>query len=178
MKIKKIFYLFLFVVVVIMPSLNAQSKISANNSKLNYNKFNFNNEYKLEFPPYLYLLDSVSNIKIFNEDKLKRKYFKLCEETTNCNCDNLFAIKVMEQRIQILCKITLFYRDNYITCRDIDCILLNFYLLTGVRHKSGADYFGWKPFSELEITQYKRWLNQNKEFLCIDEESRILYCRK
>ncbi len=139
---------------------------------------------KMTETPPLYiggLFDSITDIKIINTDKLKIKFSELSSaRKKNCDCNNAFAIKVMEQRIQLLIKINQLYRDRYTSSRDVDCIFLNFNLLTGVKHEydGDGDYFGPLPFSMGEISQFEEWLSQNKQYLCIDMESRILYSRK
>lgn len=135
-----------------------------------------------ETPPlYIGLFDSITDIKIINTDKLKIKYSELSSaRKKNCDCNNAFAIKVMEQRIQLLIKINQLFRDRYTHSRDVDCIFLNFNLLTGVKHEydGDGDFIGTLPFSMGEISQFEEWLSQNKQYLCIDMESRILYSRK
>lgn len=134
-----------------------------------------------ETPPlYIGLFDSITDIKIINTDKLKIKYSEFSARKKNCDCNNAFAIKVMEQRIQLLIKINQLFRDRYTHSRDVDCIFLNFNLLTGVKHEydGDGDFIGTLPFSMGEISQFEEWLSQNKQYLCIDMESRILYSRK
>lgn len=139
---------------------------------------------KMTETPPLYiggLFDSITDIKIINTDKLKIKYSELSSaRKKNCDCNNAFAIQVMEQRIRLLIKINQLFRDRYTHSRDVDCIFLNFNLLTGVKHEyhGDCDFIGPQPFSMGEISQFKEWLSQNKQYLCIDMESRILYCRK
>ncbi|MBR4197141.1 MAG: hypothetical protein IKQ94_00005, partial [Bacteroidales bacterium] len=135
---------------------------------------------KMTETPPLYiggLFDSITDIKIINTDKLKSKYSELSSaRKKNCDCNNAFAIKVMEQRIRLLIKINQLFRDRYTHSRDVDCIFLNFNLLTGVKHEydGDGDFIGPLPFSMGEISQFEEWLSQNKQYLCIDMESRIL----
>ena len=121
---------------------------------------------KMTETPPLYiggLFDSITDIKIINTDKLKIKFSELSSaRKKKCDCNNAFAIKVMEQRIQLF----QLYRDRYTSSRDVDCIFLNFNLLTGVKHEydGDGDFFGPLPFSMGEISQFEEWLSQKNNF--------------
>lgn len=122
--------------------------------------------------------DSVSGIKTFSKERIRRIFQEMSDEAPNDGCKNSLAITIMEKRIRVLYDINQKYRYKSLQWYDIDCILYNFYLLTGIKPEGDGDLIGWVQLSDYTISQYEDWFNMNKKSLCVDVESGILYCRK
>lgn len=122
--------------------------------------------------------DSVSGIKTFSKDRIRRIFHEMSDDAPNDGCKNSLAITIMEKRIRVLREINQKYRYETTQWYDIDCVLYNFYLLTGFKPEGDGDLIGWVQLSDYAISQYEDWFNKNKKSLCVDVESGILYCRK
>ena len=119
--------------------------------------------------------DSVSCIKIIDSVTLRKKMEMLSQDTTSCGCNNKYAVKVMIYRLDLFKKNYLKNEFQQKKWDDIEIILLNFYYITGYKYESGGDYFGYRRISYYSIAQYESWLLQNKDRICIDMNSRVLY---
>lgn len=117
--------------------------------------------------------DSVTYIKSFDAVRMYNKMLELSYDTSACNCHNKYAVKVMTYRLKLIKKHFIDIQQS--KWDDIESIMLNFYYITGYRHVSDGDFFGFKRISSYSIGQFESWLSQNKDRICIDMDSRLLY---
>lgn len=120
------------------------------------------------------LSDTTCYIKIMDDYKIAQIMDSLASAKKLDECMNGFAVEVMRARLILLREISHQYYPNN-TMENIRCILYNLYRLTGIKHKGDGDLFGYSFISSYSITQYEKWLESNKEILCIDSASRVLF---
>lgn len=120
------------------------------------------------------LSDTTCYIKIIDDFKIRQMMDSLASAKKLDQCMNGLAVKVMRARLILLREISHKYYPNN-TMENIRCILYNFYRLTGIKHKGDCDFWGYTFISSYSITQYEKWLESNKEILCIDSASGILF---
>lgn len=127
-----------------------------------------------QFHTLAVLSDTTCYIKIMHDYKIAQLMDSLASAKKSDECLNDFAVKVMRARLALLQEISnKYYPRN--TMENIRCILYNLYRLTGIKHKEDHDFFGYTFISSYSISQYEKWLESNKERLCIDPVSRILF---
>ena len=119
--------------------------------------------------------DSVSGMKTFSIDRIRKIFHEMSYETKIDECDNSLAITIIEKRIQVLRTINQKNRYKSAQWYDIDCLLYNFYLLKGIKPEGDGDLFCWVQLSDHTISLYEEWVKKNKKSLCVDVESGILY---
>ena len=122
----------------------------------------------------LSLGDTITYIKIMDDYQIEQLMDSLSTSIILDECMNGFAIEVMKSRLCLLEEISRRYCTQN-TMNSIRCILHNFYYLTGIKPQGDHDFYGTTFVSLHSISQYKVWLESNKERLCIDSASRLLF---
>ena len=122
----------------------------------------------------LSLGDTITYIKIMDDYQIEQLMDSLSTSIILDECMNGFAIEVMKSRLCLLEEISRRYCIQN-TMDNIRCILYNFYYLTGIKPQGDHDFYGTTFVSLHSISQYKEWLKSNKERLCIDSDSRLLF---
>ena len=120
------------------------------------------------------LFDTTCYIKTMADYKIKQIMDSLALSKKPDECRNGFAVEVMRARLALLREISRKYYANN-TMENIRCILHNLYCLTGIKPHGDGDLFGYTFISSHTVTQYEEWLESNKERLCIDLNTRILF---
>lgn len=116
-------------------------------------------------------------IKIMDDYKIAQIMDSLASAKKPDECMNGLAVEVMRARLILLREISHEYHLTN-TMENIRCILYNLYRLTGIKHKGDGDFFGYTFISSYSVTQYEKWLESNKERLCIDSATRILFIQQ
>ena len=113
-------------------------------------------------------------IKIMDDYKIKGMMDSLatCRDTNVC--DNGFAVEVMQARLNLLREISHQHIARN-TKENIRCMLQNLYRLTGIAPKGDGDYIGYTFISPHTISQYEEWFETNKNRLCIDMNTWLLF---
>lgn len=157
--------IFLTLVLLLISASYLRSQVNVSHSLKQSKGFNLD---------LLSLGDTITYIKIMNDSQIEQLMDSLSTSIILDECMNGFAIEVMRSRLYLLEEISRRYCTQN-TMDNIQCILYNFYYLTGIKHQSDHDFYGTTFISSHSISQYAEWLESNKERLCIDSDTRLLF---
>jgi len=103
-------------------------------------------------------------------------------------CDNFIAQKYFISRLNAI-KIGFIFWENIELATKEDMQLItenmmnvffdgvrNFIPLTNIESESESDFFGTYQPTHNDIRLWEEWYNLNKEFLCWDEKTGLIYC--
>jgi hypothetical protein len=127
--------------------------------------------------------------QIINSNKTSELFHSIYFDSISNSCNNQNAKFYFENRLNAM-KIYIYCMlDNYNSIDSeniflLDSILmgsimdgiLNFQYLTGIHSESTHDFAGTYQPTKNDVLKWEEWYNLNKEFLCWDEKTGLIYC--
>jgi hypothetical protein len=127
--------------------------------------------------------------KIINISKTNELFHSIYFDSisNSCNKENAklyFVNRLNAMKIYIYCLIDNYNSINAENIFLLDTILmgsimdgiLNFQYLTGIQSESPHDFAGTYQPTKTDVFKWEEWYNLNKEFLCWDEKTGLIYC--